>query len=242
MDRWTRNPITENKISHGTLVATYLWKISNSILDFPPKTATQGRSLLEQLPLCSKTVFYAVGVGSRLQRVVVFDFESSSSRVVVKSPRSESSSNNSGWQCILDVISSVMSPSFCPIGQDCKTLQAFLYNNVLYIRSDRKGKFWVKNSWWFKLSSQYFTERTSVIECAIVQKYLVLILLTTHLLSSSSVWSESSSSRSQNSEFESSSGYSLGGEGGSQLKSYNKVKLKYSEWYLDQRKTTQALD
>ena len=29
-------------------------------------------------------------------RVVVFDFESSSSRVVVKSPRSESSSNNSG--------------------------------------------------------------------------------------------------------------------------------------------------
>ena len=89
------------------------------------------------------------------------EFESSSS----KSPSSESSSNSSGWQCILDVISSVMSPSFCPIGQDCKTLQAFLYNNVLYIRSDRKGKFWVKNSWWFKLSSQYFTERTSVIEC-----------------------------------------------------------------------------
>ena len=174
MDRWTRNPITENKISHGTLVATYLWKISNSILDFPPKTATQGRSLLEQLPLCSKTVFYAVVVRSRLQRVVVL----TSSQVVVKSPRSESSSNNSGWQCILDVISSVMSPSFCPIGQDCKTLQAFLYNNVLYIRSDRKGKFWVKNSWWFKLSSQYFTERTSVIECAIVQKYLEFILLT----------------------------------------------------------------
>ena len=24
VDRWTRNPITENKISHGTLVATYL--------------------------------------------------------------------------------------------------------------------------------------------------------------------------------------------------------------------------
>ena len=37
-------PITENKISHGTLVATYLWKISNSILDFPPKTGVQGRS------------------------------------------------------------------------------------------------------------------------------------------------------------------------------------------------------
>ena len=134
---------------------------------------------------------------------------------------------------------------YVKIGPVCKKVQTFHYNNVLYIRTDRKEKFWVQNSWWFranKLSSQYFTERTSVIECAIVQKYLVLILLTTHLLSSSSVWSESSSSRSQNSEFESSSEYSLGGEGGSQLKSYNKVKLKYSEWYLDQRKTTQALD
>ena len=29
-----------------------------------------------------------------------------------------------------------------------------------------------------ELSSQYFTERTGVIECAIVQKYLVFILLT----------------------------------------------------------------
>ena len=44
-DRWrVGRPITENKISHGTLVATYLWKISNSILDFPPKTGVQGRS------------------------------------------------------------------------------------------------------------------------------------------------------------------------------------------------------
>ena len=56
------------------------------------------------------------------------------------------------------------------------------FPHVLYIRTDRKEKFEYKivdDIEQIKLSSQYFTERTSVIECAIVQKYLVFILLTT---------------------------------------------------------------
>ena len=88
---------------------------------------------------------------------------------------------------------------YVKIGPVCKKVQTFPYNNVLYIRTDRKEKFWVQNSWWFranKLSSQYFTERTSVrlsrnIWCSYYS-----------LLSPSSVWSGSSSSRTKKIEFE----------------------------------------
>ena len=55
---------------------------------------------------------------------------------------------------------------YVKVGPVCKKVQTFPCKNILYIRTDRKEKFWVQNSWWFranKLSSQYFTERTSFI-------------------------------------------------------------------------------
>ena len=92
-----------------------------------------------------------------------------------------------------------------------------------------KGKVLNKNSSEFrasKLSSQDLKERENVLlkfdthsdmifwkernNVEIILKFLEFILLTKSLLGPSSVWSESNMSRSKNSEFESSTEYSLG--------------------------------
>ena len=116
---------------------------------------------------------------------------------------------------------------FVKIGLDCEIVQSSPHNHGLYIRSDRKEKSWIQNSWWIRATpspprGQVWSQRRIFI-CiswhifSIACRLHAKIMICCHIWSSyysllgpSSVWSESSLSRTKNSEFESSIEYSQG--------------------------------